>query len=73
MAMNLMKKEHVRYSELENTHKKILDLYNKNIRGTLCNIGGMPNITLINGYSGALMSYCLINNDFTNDDIKILI
>lgn len=74
MAIKLMDKKHVRYSELENTHKKILNLYNKNIRGTLCNIRGtLPNITLVNGYSGALMSYCLINNDFINNDIKMLI
>ena len=74
MAKNLMDRKHVRYPELENTHKKLLDLYNKNVDGTLSKIEKtMPNITFVNGYSGALLSYCLINNDFTNDDIRILI
>lgn len=74
IAIKLMDRKHVRYSELENMHKKILDLYNKNVADKLCNIGEtQPNITLINGYCGTLLSYCLINNDFTNDDDKILI
>ena len=74
MAMNLMGRRHVRYSGLENTHKKILDLYNRKIEGVLYDIGeAHPDITFINGYSGSLLSYCLINNDFTNDDDKILI
>lgn len=74
IAMNSMKKEHVRYSELEDTHKKVLDLYNKNVDGTLCKIEETtPNITLINGYSGALLVYSLIKNVFINDDVKILI
>lgn len=74
MSMNLMEKEHVRYSELENIHRKILDLYNKNVVETLCNMGDIqPNIALINGYSGALLAYCLINNVFVNDDVKLLI
>lgn len=66
--------EHVRYSELENTYKKVLDLYNNNVDGTLCKIEEtMPNVTLINGYSGALLVYSLIKNVFINDNVKLLI
>ena len=69
-----MNKKHIRYPELEDVNKKILYLYNTDATETLYNMGdAQPNITLINGCSGALLVYYLFHNDLKNENTSIII
>ena len=69
MAKTLMDRKHIRYSELDIINKKIQKLYNKSAKESLSKMDDVqPNVTLVEGYSGALLAYSLFQKYMKNND-----
>lgn len=69
MATSLMDRKHIKYPELGIINKKIQNLYNKSAKEALSKMNDVhPNVSLIDGYSGALLAYSLFQENMKIND-----
>ena len=69
MATSLMDRKHIKYPELDIINKKIQNLYNKSAKEALSKMNDVhPNVSLIDGYSGALLAYSLFQENMKIND-----
>lgn len=67
-AQKLMNTSHCRYQELEITNKKLYNLYIEHANVKLINYEELQSqATLINGYSGIILAYFLLQEIFTKE------